>query len=113
LLALSYHHLVSDHMTLALIVAEIQQLLQGQADRLSPPLPYRNFIAQTLRVPASVHEAYFREQLADIDAPTAPFGLLNVQEDGTDIAGAHLPLDSTLANTLREQARCLGISPSV
>ncbi|MCC8381695.1 amino acid adenylation domain-containing protein, partial [Xenorhabdus sp. PB30.3] len=113
LLILNFHHLVSDHMTLELILDEIQQLLQGQADTLSPPLPYRNFIAQTLRVPASVHEAYFREQLADIDAPTAPFGLLNVQEDGTDIAGAHLPLDSTLANTLREQARCLGISPSV
>ncbi|WP_228864668.1 non-ribosomal peptide synthetase [Xenorhabdus sp. PB30.3] len=113
LLALSYHHLVSDHMTLALIVDEIQQLLQGQADTLSPPLPYRNFIAQTLRVSASVHEAYFRERLAGIDAPTAPFGLLNVQGSGADVTEVRLSLDKTLAHTLRMQARRLGVSPSV
>ncbi|WP_153043711.1 condensation domain-containing protein, partial [Xenorhabdus sp. KK7.4] len=113
LLALSVHHLVCDHMTLALLVDDIHCILQDKGEALPPPLPYRNFIAQTLRVPASVHEAYFRQRLADIDEPTAPFGLLNVQEDGTDIAEAHWPLETTLAHTLRAQARQWGISPGV
>ncbi|MFP9449964.1 amino acid adenylation domain-containing protein, partial [Pectobacterium brasiliense] len=113
LLALSFHHLISDHMTLALIVGEIRLLLQHRADALPTPLPYRNFIAQTLSVPNSAHEAYFRDQLADVDEPTAPFGLLNVQGSGEDIHEARLVLDSTLASAIRQQARSLGVSPSV
>ncbi|MBD2826377.1 non-ribosomal peptide synthetase, partial [Xenorhabdus sp. 5] len=113
LLALSFHHLVGDHMTLALIVDEIRLLLEDRTEELSHPLPYRNFIAQTLSVPDSVHEDYFRVQLADIDAPTAPFGLLNRQNDEEDIAEARLPLDITLARAIRSQSRRLGISPSV
>ncbi|ONK01312.1 non-ribosomal peptide synthetase [Pectobacterium actinidiae] len=113
LLALSFHHLISDHMTLALIVSEIRLLLQHRADALPTPLPYRNFIAQTLSVPNSAHEAYFRDQLADIDEPTAPFGLLNIQGSGEDIHEARLVLDATLASAIRQQARHLGVSPSV
>uniref|UniRef100_UPI0011AB338B non-ribosomal peptide synthetase n=1 Tax=Xenorhabdus miraniensis TaxID=351674 RepID=UPI0011AB338B len=113
LLALNYHHLVCDHMTLELIVDEIRLLLQGLADELPNPLPYRNFIAQTLGVSASVHEDYFRSRLADVDTPTAPFGLLNVQSDSENIVEARLLLDSALAGRLRTQARQLGISPGV
>ncbi|PHM46881.1 Amino acid adenylation [Xenorhabdus miraniensis] len=113
LLVLNFHHLIGDHMTLALIVDEIYLLLQGRTEDLPNPLPYRNFIAQTLSVPASVHEDYFRAQLADVDAPTAPFGLLNIQDDGENIAEASLPLGSALAQEIRSQARRLGISPGV
>uniref|UniRef100_UPI000C04C299 non-ribosomal peptide synthetase n=1 Tax=Xenorhabdus sp. KJ12.1 TaxID=1851571 RepID=UPI000C04C299 len=113
LLGLSFHHLVSDHVTLELIMGEIQQLLQGEIESLPVPLPYRNFIAQMLSVPASEHEDYFRQRLGDIDEPTAPFGLLNVQGDGTDVTEAQLSLEATLSQTLRALARQLGISPSV
>uniref|UniRef100_UPI001656C38C amino acid adenylation domain-containing protein n=1 Tax=Xenorhabdus indica TaxID=333964 RepID=UPI001656C38C len=113
LLALNYHHLVCDHMTLELIVDEIRLLLQGRTDELPNPLPYRNFIAQTLNVPASVHEDYFRARLADVDTPTAPFGLFNVQSDCEDIVETRLLLDRALAGALRAQARHLGISAGV
>ncbi|WP_408672869.1 condensation domain-containing protein, partial [Xenorhabdus szentirmaii] len=113
LLALGFHHLIGDHMTLELIIAEIRLLLQGRAGELPDSLPYRNFIAQTLSVPASVHEDYFRTQLADVDEPTAPFGLLNVQGDGEDVSEINIPLDTTQARAIRNQARRLGISPSV
>ncbi|NHB98701.1 non-ribosomal peptide synthetase, partial [Photorhabdus stackebrandtii] len=113
LLALSFHHLIGDHMTLTLIVDEIRLLLQGRIGELPNSLPYRNFIAQTLSVPVSVHEGYFRAQLADVDTPTAPFGLLNVQGDGGDITETRLLLDTKLAQAIRNQARHLGISPSV
>nr|WP_269749511.1 non-ribosomal peptide synthetase [Xenorhabdus lircayensis] len=113
LLALSFHHLIGDHMTLELIVDEIRLLLQGDSEELPNSLPYRNFIAQTLSVPVSEHEDYFRARLVDVDTPTAPFGLLNVQGDGGDITEARLLLDTQLAWAIRNQARRLGISPSV
>ncbi|KMJ45032.1 hypothetical protein AB204_11230 [Xenorhabdus khoisanae] len=123
LLALRFHHLVSDHMTLELIFAEIALILQGHTDTLPTALPYRNFIAQTLSVPATEHEAYFRAQLADIDAPTAPFGVLSIPnnqalsnditDDDESITEAHLPLDPILADSIRAQARRLKVSPSV
>ncbi|WMV70852.1 amino acid adenylation domain-containing protein [Xenorhabdus griffiniae] len=113
LLALRFHHLVSDHMTLELIFAEIAQILQGNAKTLPTMLPYRNFIAQTLHVPAAEHETYFRSQLADIDEPTAPFGILNVPNDNSVINEHRLLLDPTLAKTIRSQARHIGVSPSV
>ncbi|WP_408646931.1 amino acid adenylation domain-containing protein, partial [Xenorhabdus lircayensis] len=113
LLALSFHHLICDHMTLALIVDEIRLLLQGRTEELPNPLPYRNFITQTLSVPSSVHEDYFRARLADVDAPTAPFGLLNVKDGGEDIAETRLLLGRTLAGAIHIQARRLGVSSGV
>ncbi|WP_187650806.1 non-ribosomal peptide synthetase, partial [Xenorhabdus indica] len=114
LLALSFHHLIGDHMTLTLIIDEIRMLLQGRAEELPGSPLYRNFIAQILSVPNSVHEDYFRARLADIDAPTAPFGLLNVQGNGENsVAEVRVSLDTTLAQAIRSQARRLGISPGV
>ncbi|PHM47443.1 Amino acid adenylation [Xenorhabdus miraniensis] len=122
LLALRFHHLVSDHMTLELIFAEIALILQGHTDTLPTALPYRNFIAQILNESATEHEAYFRAQLADIDAPTAPFGVISIPNnqalsneitDDESITEAHLPLDPRLAESIRAQARRLKVSPSI
>ncbi|WP_338803023.1 non-ribosomal peptide synthase/polyketide synthase [Xenorhabdus griffiniae] len=113
LLVLRFHHLVSDHLTLELILAEITLILQGKTERLPAVLPYRNFIAQTLATPTAEHEAYFRTQLADIDEPTAPFGILKVHPDNDCVAEARLPITPDLAKAIRTQARRLGVSPSV
>ncbi|MDC9590802.1 amino acid adenylation domain-containing protein [Xenorhabdus sp. XENO-10] len=113
LLALRFHHLVSDHMTLELIFAEIALMLQGEAKKLPMVLPYRNFIARTLSVPAVEHEAYFRTRLADIDAPTVPFGVLSVPSDVESIAETRLLLAPELAEAIRAQAQRLKVSPSV
>ncbi|KOP34668.1 hypothetical protein AFK69_03320, partial [Xenorhabdus sp. GDc328] len=113
LLALRFHHLVSDHLTLELIFTEMALILQAKTERLPAVLPYRNFIAQTLNTSTAEHEAYFRAQLADIDEPTAPFGLLNVQTDNSLVTKAHLPIAPDLAKAIRTQARRFGVSPSV
>ncbi|MBD1229599.1 condensation domain-containing protein, partial [Xenorhabdus griffiniae] len=113
LLALRFHHLVSDHLTLELILAEITLILQGKTERLPAVLPYRNFIAQTLATPTTDHEAYFRTQLADIDEPTAPFGILKVHPDNDCVAEARHPIAPDLAKAIRTQARRLSVSPSV
>jgi len=112
LLALLSHHMVCDHITLELVLAEIQLLLQGQASRLPAVLPYRDFIAQQRRVPEEEHEAYFRAELGDVSEPTAPFGVVDVQGDGARIVEARLDLPDALALRIRDAARQHGITPA-
>jgi len=105
------HHLAGDHTTLEVIQQEVQAHLLGQAERLPAPLPFRNLVAQArLGISKQEHEAFFRQMLGEIDEPTAPFGLLDVQGSGRDIKEAHTLLDSTLAERIRTTARKLQVS---
>ncbi|QPL45288.1 amino acid adenylation domain-containing protein [Halomonas sp. A40-4] len=111
LLQLPSHHLVMDHTTLELLVEEIALIQQGREDELPKPIPFRNFVAQArLGTSAEEHEAFFREQLGDIEEPTAPFGLLEVRGDGSDIEEMQLPLEPELAQQVRQQAQRYGVS---
>jgi amino acid adenylation domain-containing protein len=110
LLQLPSHHLVLDHTTLELIVEEIGLIQQGREAELLEPVPFRGFVAQAkLGVSAAEHETFFKEMLGDVDEPTAPFGLLDVQGDGADIEEARLPLPADLSQRIRQQARRHGI----
>ncbi|WP_460734403.1 non-ribosomal peptide synthetase, partial [Lysobacter tyrosinilyticus] len=113
LLALLSHHIVCDHVAMSLVMGEIEQLLLGNGDRLPKPLPYRNFIARTHAVPDAEHESYFRAQLGDIDAPTAPFDVLDVQGDGTVVAKTGMRFDDSMSQRIRDAARNQGVAPSV
>ncbi|MDC9596581.1 non-ribosomal peptide synthetase [Xenorhabdus anantnagensis] len=114
LLSLQYHHLVCDHISLDMIFGEIQTLLLGESKNLPAPLPYRNFIAQIRNVPLEVHQNYFRELLGDVEEPTLPFGLLDVQGSSlNEIEENVFTLDSKLAHNLRDCARQLGMSSAV
>ena len=74
-------------------------------------LPFRNFVAQArLGIKREEHEEFFSEMLGEVTEPTAPFDLMNVQGDGSDIAQAQLMLDMNLAKRLRLRARALGVS---
>ncbi|MGN7938179.1 amino acid adenylation domain-containing protein, partial [Pseudomonas sp. 22447] len=112
LLALLNHHMASDHVTLEIVLEEIHAILHGQSESLGAAQPYRDFIAQTQATPAEVHEAYFTRRLADVDAPTAPFDLLEVQGDGNHIEEASVQLSVELNLRLRAQARERGITPA-
>ncbi|KMJ44713.1 peptide synthetase [Xenorhabdus khoisanae] len=114
MLSLLYHHLVCDHISLDMIFGEIQSILLGDNTGLSTPLPYRNFIAQISKVPLEAHQTYFREQLGDVEEPTLPFGLLDVQGGHlTETAENTYTLDNELAHNLRDCARKLGMSSAV
>ena len=77
------HHLAIDHTTLRLLIEEAELIEQGRSGELGAPIAFRNFVAQArLAVSREEHEAFFRKLLGDIDEPTAPFGLLDVQGDG-------------------------------
>jgi len=113
LLALLSHHIVCDHISLELIIAEIQMLLQGRGDKLLASLPYRDFIAQARSVSPAEHEVYFRRQLGDISEPTAPFERLNVQGGGEPIIETGLTLSDDLAQRIRDNARQQGVTAAV
>nr|WP_256261391.1 non-ribosomal peptide synthetase [Pseudomonas gingeri] len=107
---LLFHHLIMDHMALELLSHELQAVLLGQEAQLPAPVPYRNYIAQTLLGPGdTAHEAFFREQLADIDEPTLPYGQASLP--GAEVPGeARQRLDALLCRRVREQSRNLGVS---
>ncbi|WP_017735411.1 non-ribosomal peptide synthetase [Pseudomonas sp. CBZ-4] len=108
---LLFHHTILDHTALDVVREEIQLYLAGQHAQAAEPVPFRNYIAQVRHgVSAQAHEGFFREMLADIDAPTLPFGLQDVQGDGQGIDEARIPVDSALSRRLRALARPLGVS---
>ncbi|SMC30025.1 Condensation domain-containing protein, partial [Andreprevotia lacus DSM 23236] len=111
LLHLNAHHLTVDHTALGLLVEEAALIEQGRAAELPPAIPFRNFVAQArLGSQPEEQEAFFRKMLADIDAPTAPFDLLNVQGDGSDIREHTQALPQALAQQIRQLARSHGVS---
>src|SRR6185312_4786499 len=55
-------------------------------------------------------QAFFRGKLGDVEEPTAPFGLMDVRGDGSEIQDAHEELEVDLGERLRRQARRLGVT---
>ncbi|QBG88211.1 amino acid adenylation domain-containing protein [Xanthomonas oryzae] len=108
---LLFHHIVLDHMALEVVREEMQAVLSGVPERLTSPMPYRNYVAQ-LRLGArdDAHAEFFTGMLKDVDEPTLPLGLRDIQSDGNEIEQAQLRLDDALSAVLRVQARKAGIS---
>jgi amino acid adenylation domain-containing protein len=112
---LRVHHLVCDHLSLQFLVSEVLEILDGREQSLPAPLPYHRYVSDSLAKMADDMEAsetYFRSRLAPIDAPTAPFGLLDVHGDGSRIEEAQRALAGPLADLLRSTSARLRISPA-
>ncbi|WP_122564588.1 amino acid adenylation domain-containing protein, partial [Pseudomonas viridiflava] len=108
--ALRFHHVVMDHVALDVLGQELQSILLGDHAQLAEPVPYRNYIAQVLQGPDdAAHEAFFREQLGDIDEPTLPYGLAFASQEDVPHE-ARLVLDDALCHKVRDQSRLLGVS---
>ena len=108
---LLFHHTILDHTALDGVRHEIQLYLAGQQAQAPAPVAFRSYIAQVRHgVSEQAHEAFFRDMLADIDEPTLPFGLQDVQGDGQGIDEVRIPVDSALSRRLRSVARPLGVS---
>ena len=106
-----FHHLVLDHTALEIVQHEIAAYLHGEEGQLPEPVPFRTVVAQArLGVRREEHEAFFRAMLEDVSEPTLPFGLADVQGDGSGIAAAYHRIESSLSRRLRTCARRLGVS---
>ena len=108
---LQAHHLTTDHVTLEFLIAEIAAHLQGDERSLPTPIPFRTHVAEALEYERRQDaETFFRGKLADVDEPTAPFGLLDVHGDGSQTDDVHELIESGLSERIRRQARRLGVT---
>ncbi|WP_431262114.1 amino acid adenylation domain-containing protein [Roseateles chitinivorans] len=111
LLQLPSHHLALDHTAEKLMIEEIALILQGRSAELPSPVPYRRYVAQARGgIDTAAHEAFFREQLGEVDELTAPFGLADARLDGSANEESRLTLPAELSSALRAQARRQGVS---
>ncbi|MGC4749210.1 amino acid adenylation domain-containing protein [Micromonospora sp. DT201] len=106
------HHIVQDHTALDVLLGEVRAFLDGTAGDLPEPVPFRDFVARA-RLGAGDHEEHFRAVLGDVEEPTAPYGLTDVQGDGSGIAEASRTLPAELAAAIRETARRHRTTPAV
>jgi amino acid adenylation domain-containing protein len=110
---LDLHHMVGDATSLDVVVAEINAHLEGRAQELPEAIAYRNHVVGALaRAQAHDAEKFFRERLADVDEPTAPFELLDVLGDSADINEAEHTIGPALSLRLLSRSRRLGVSPA-
>nr|WP_254227806.1 non-ribosomal peptide synthetase [Burkholderia gladioli] len=114
-LLLLTHHIALDHTDIAILLREVAAHLDGRWDTLPPPPAFRDHVARARlggRGPRS--EAFFRAMLSDVDEPTLPYGLGNLDADNggerVEIVNAVRELAPELASRLRQQARRLGVS---
>ncbi|WP_242065199.1 condensation domain-containing protein, partial [Pseudoalteromonas rubra] len=92
------HHLISDHVSLEILVHELTALLHGNEASLAEPVPYREFVGRTLARTASLDtEAFFTQMLGEVSEPTLPYGLTDVLNDGSGIETVHVTLDDAQA----------------
>ncbi len=112
-LLLQLHHIISDHVGLEIILQELSLCLLGQQDSLTPPRPYREFIAHVGYIAKQTDaETFFSAMLADVDRPTAPFELFDVLGDGSQAVEARGDLPQPLCVKLRAVAKTLMVSPA-
>jgi amino acid adenylation domain-containing protein len=108
---LQLHHIVCDHVTIELIIAEAVAHLKGRSSQLPPSLPYRNHVAQAVSQEGKCEaEAFFRAKFGDVEETTAPFGLAETHIDSSRISEARAPIDSALAIRVRQEAHRMGVS---
>ncbi|PRA25946.1 non-ribosomal peptide synthetase [Pseudomonas poae] len=107
---LRFHHLVNDATSTTILMQEIRAHLLGEQAQLPTPVPYRNVVVQARSpVRLATHEAFFREQLGDVDEPTLAFGLQERQADRAHTEEAERALSDHLNQRLRALARTLGV----
>ncbi|MEN9868154.1 MAG: hypothetical protein RL748_3744, partial [Pseudomonadota bacterium] len=108
---LQIHHMVADHVGLEIIQKEMMAFQNGHADSLPVPLQYREFVAHAARqADQDQAEAFFRANLADVEEPTLPFNLADVQGDGSRTLQAHARLATAQTQQIRRLARHSNIS---
>ena len=108
---LQMHHLICDHQSLEMVLGEVRACLKGLKTQLPPALGYRAHVAQVLEhAGKNDAEQFFRSKLAEVDEPTAPFGLADVHGDGTQIEEYEDQLDPQLSRRIRSQARLNSVS---
>ncbi|WP_052958124.1 non-ribosomal peptide synthetase [Aquamicrobium sp. LC103] len=100
----SFHHLLMDGWCGALLVREMLRLYAGQQPAAAPT-PYKHYIDWRAAQDAGAAEAYWRNELAGLDGPTA----ITIAK-GTSEASEAVELRATLSQECAERLRTLSRS---
>ena len=95
------HHIISDHISVDIIIKELTAFLTNNTDALKPSVPYRHFVSHALQHNHQDAQQYFSQQLGHIEHATLPYQLANVQGGAGDIAHYKFKLCNELAATIR------------
>ena len=117
LLVLSFHQMVMDGWSLPVLFVEVMALYEaysgGAAPALEPARPYRDYAAWLRGRDLGEAEAYWRETLRGITAPT-PLGVDRPAAPGDDAhaghSDTHLALPAPLTAALHDLARRAGVT---
>ncbi|MDR7123145.1 condensation domain-containing protein, partial [Rheinheimera soli] len=111
---IQFHHMVSDHVGIDIIQQELAAFERGDTAGLATPMPYREFIAHTLHLAEQYDAgAYFKATLGDITRSCLPFGLNDIQGDGSRIIERREALPEAVSEQLRAAAKQARVSPAV
>ncbi|BBN81297.1 hypothetical protein PA25_12820 [Pseudoalteromonas sp. A25] len=109
------HHIISDHVSMAIVQQELEMCFKGQQQQLPKPIQYRGFIAQLLRQQAKQShdtERFFSEQLKGFSEPSIPFALTLKQSQSNQLNELESLLDATLGQQIRTVATALKLNPA-
>lgn len=114
-LLLLAHHIIGDHMSQDLLVAEVQQILAHPAVELPSPARYRDFIASLGQEDAGERmrsKVFFDDLLGDFTAPSLPYGLTALRNKKTRAPLAQRVLAPELAAAIRRRCQLEGVTPA-
>ncbi|MES2296357.1 MAG: amino acid adenylation domain-containing protein [Pseudomonadota bacterium] len=110
---LQLHHIIMDNEVLSLVIGEMAAFCEGKVALLPAPAPFREFIAHAQHMaPQRDAQAFFHAMLSDIEETTAPFGLLDIQGEGSRIVQARQTVPAPVAQAIRRVAKERGLSPA-
>ncbi|AQR70312.1 hypothetical protein BZG29_19830 [Janthinobacterium sp. LM6] len=113
-LLLLAHHIIGDHSSQDLLVAEVQQLVTHAGVELPRPARYRDFISSLYHAEAEERarsQTFFEGLLGDFNEPSLPFRLAALRNKKSRAPLAHRALDSELAKAIRNRCRLEGVTP--
>jgi amino acid adenylation domain-containing protein len=108
------HHLIDDITSMQILREEVVAYLQGKEQALPKPKPYREFVAHTLHMAEHFDaEVFFKAQLGDVETPTLPFNLLDIQGGDTTIDSFKTQVPTDISQQIFAVCKSLKISPAV
>lgn len=107
------HHLISDHVSLEIIVEEITAFLEGTHTTLPAPVQFKNYVASSLDdTHRKAAQGFFSSELGNFYEPSYPFDISDVYGDGQESRQAECKLASDVAQQLRSVSKKSGTSPA-
>ena len=106
------HHIIIDDVSLQILFSEIGLRVKGI--ELEDATPYREHVVRALRSAENAGAiAYFKEKLADIAEPTAPFGVEAPIEGIERLGRQTVDLETGLLRGVRDVAAKMGVSAAI